>query len=158
MILEREAELDLLHGLVDGLDSTGGRVVLVRGEAGIGKSTLVDRFTEDVADRAHVLQGACDDLITPQPLGPIWDIAREEPSIAELLGTDDHRGVMDGLLDLMGRQLRPTVMVIEDTHWADEATLDVIRFVGRRVARTNGLLVLTYRVGEVDACLKDVHW
>jgi ATP/maltotriose-dependent transcriptional regulator MalT len=150
MILEREAELDLLHGLVDGLDSTGGRVVLVRGEAGIGKSTLVDRFTEDVADRAHVLQGACDDLITPQPLGPIWDIAREEPSIAELLGTDDHRGVMDGLLDLMGRQLRPTVMVIEDTHWADEATLDVIRFVGRRVARTNGLLVLTYRVGEVD--------
>lgn len=151
VFLERENELGLLHSLVDDLDSSGGRVVLVRGEAGIGKSTLVGRFTADVADQAHVLEGACDDLITPQPFGPIWDVAREEPSIAALLASDDRRGVMDGLLDLMARKLRPTIMVLEDTQWADEATLDVIRFLGRRIARTHGLLLLTYRVGEVDA-------
>jgi hypothetical protein len=57
---------------------------------------------------------------------------------------------MEALLDLLARSLRPTVLVIEDTHWADEATFDAIKYLGRRVARTNGLLILTYRDSEVD--------
>ncbi len=150
MILERESELARLAGLVEGTESAGGRVVLVRGEAGIGKSTLINRFLSDCHDRAHTLLGTCDDLLTPQPLGPIWDIARQEASLTEPLALGDRRAVMEVVLDLLSRSLRPTVLVLEDTQWADEATLDVIKFLGRRIARTNGLLILTYRDVEVD--------
>lgn len=151
MILERDVELALLRMLLNDLGSSGGRVVLVRGEAGIGKSTLVAEFVKAAAETAHVVEGTCDDLLTPQPFGPIWDIARADSSIADTLAADDRRGVMDLLLDLMSRRLRPTVVIVEDTQWADEATLDVIRFLGRRIARTNSVLILTYRSGEVDA-------
>ncbi len=150
MLLEREKELGSLVDLLAGVGSSGGKVVLVRGEAGIGKSILVREFVEGHADEAHVLFGSCDDLLTPQPLGPFWEIAREESSLGEPLEKGDRRSVMEFLLDLLSRSLRPTVLVIEDNHWADEATLDVIRYLGRRIARTNGLLVLTYRDGEVD--------
>ena len=149
MILERDAELAELAGLVDETESSGGRVVLVRGEAGIGKSTLVSQFLNDCRGRANTLLGACDDLITPQPLGSIWDIARLDSSLAQPLANGDRRAVMETLLDLLSRK-RPTVLVLEDTQWADEATLDVIKFLGRRIGRANGLLVLTYRDGEVD--------
>ena len=151
MILEREAELAKLSGLVEESASSGGRVILVRGEAGIGKSTLINWFLTEPANRAHVLMGTCDDLITPQPLGPIWDIARTDPSLLQPLSDGDRRGVMESLLDLLSRPLQPAVVVLEDTQWADEATLDVIKFLGRRIAQVNGLLILTYRDAEVDA-------
>ena len=150
MILERDAELARLTDLVDDIHPSSGRVVLLRGEAGIGKSTLIDRFLSDTAERAHILVGACDDLLTPQPLGPIWDIARNEAPLTELLSNGDRRAVMEAILDLLSRSLRPTVLVLEDTQWADEATLDLIKFLGRRIARTNSLVILTYRDAEVD--------
>ena len=78
MLLEREKELGLLAGLLAGVDTTGGKVVLLRGEAGIGKSVLVRDFVEGHGYEAHVLFGFCDDLLTPQPWGPFWDIDREE--------------------------------------------------------------------------------
>ena len=150
MLLERDRELAKLGQLLDDLDSSGGRVVLVRGEAGIGKSSLVREFTGGHADEAHVHTGSCDDLLTPQPLGPFWDFARDEPLLGELLEKGDRLRVLAAVLDLLSRSLRPSIVVIEDTHWADEATLDAIKYVGRRIARTNGLLLLTYRDGEVD--------
>ncbi len=150
MLLEREKELGMMADLLAGVGSSGGKVVLVRGEAGIGKSTLVREFIEAHADEAHVLFGFCDDLLTAQPLGPFWDVAREETSLGEVLEKSDRRAVMEALLDLLSRSLRATVLVVEDTHWADEATFDVIKYLGRRIARTNGLLLLTYRDGEVD--------
>jgi len=150
MLLEREQELGLLADLLVGVDSSGGKVVLVRGEAGIGKSALVRAFTTGHADEAHVLFGSCDDLLTPQPLAPLHDIAHDEPRLAEALADDDRSAVLATCLDLLSGSLRPNIMVFEDTHWADEATLDVIKYLGRRIARTNGLLLLTYRDGEVD--------
>ena len=150
MLLEREKELGLMADLLAGVGSSGGKVVLVRGEAGIGKSTLVREFVEAHADAAHVLFGFCDDLLTPQPLGPFWDIAREESSLSQPLENGDRWAVMGVLLDLLSRSLRPTILVVEDTHWADEATFDAIKYLGRRIETTNGLLVLTYRDGEVD--------
>ena len=150
MLLEREKELGLMADLLAGVGSSGGKVVLVRGEAGIGKSTLVREVFGGRDDEAHVLFGFCDDLLTAQPFGPFWDVAREEPSLGEVLEKGDRRGVMEALLDLLSRSLRPTVLVVEDTHWADEATFDVIKYLGRRIGGTNGLLVLTYRDGEVD--------
>jgi len=150
MLLEREEELAILEKLVAELDGTGGKVVLVRGEAGIGKSTLVASLVDSIAADMHVRAGACDDLIIPQPLGPFWDMARTEPSLVGPLGDGDRLRLMLAVLDLLSRALHPTILIIEDTHWADEATLDAIRYLGRRIARTNGLLVLTYRDGDVD--------
>ncbi|MEA1902619.1 MAG: AAA family ATPase, partial [Actinomycetota bacterium] len=150
MLLEREPELYLLAGLLDDVGSAGGKVVLVRGEAGIGKTALVREFLGRVADRAHILFGSCDDLLTARPLGPFWDMARQEPSLRDPLERGDRSGVLEATLDLLERSLRPTVFLIEDTQWADEATLDVVRYLGRRIASTHGLLLLTYRDSDVD--------
>ena len=151
MLLEREEELGLLERRLDELGRHGGGMVLVRGEAGIGKTALVRELAERSRSRAHVLVGVCDDYSTPQPLGPIWDVARNEPTVAAALTGGDRREVFEALLSLLSRALRPTLLILEDTHWADEATLDVVKFLGRRVNRTNGLVVLTYRDGDVDA-------
>ncbi|MGI9585944.1 MAG: ATP-binding protein [Acidimicrobiia bacterium] len=150
MLLERESQLELLSELVANVDSSGGRVVLVRGEAGIGKSSVVAEFIARTGQECHILFGTCDDLLTPQTLGAFWDIARDEPSLRDPVQTDRRRLVQETLLDLLCRSLRSTVLVIEDTQWADAATLDVIKFLGRRMDQTNGLMVLTYRDTEVD--------
>lgn len=150
VLLERDGELRALGELVDRLASTGGKVVLIRGEAGIGKSALVNEFADSRTEELHVYHGACDDLFIPQPLGPFWDISRVEPSLRGPLDDGDRPRLLEAVLDLLSRPLRPSIIVIEDTHWADEATLDAIKYIGRRIARTNGVLVLTYRDGEVD--------
>ena len=150
MLLEREKELDLLNGLFDELPTSGGKIVLIRGEAGIGKTSLVNSFIDGVRDIATIRVGFCDDLETPRPLGPLWDIALDESYLLEALRDSDRRRVMQETLEILSRTLRPNIVVIEDTHWSDGATLDTIKFVGRRIARTNGLLVLTYRNEEVD--------
>ena len=150
MLLEREKQLADLAAIVVGLEKSGGRVVLIRGEAGIGKTSLVDELVDRHRDTAHILIGACDDLLTPQTLGPFWDVARDEPDVEVALETDDRRRVQEAVLTLLSRRLRPTILIIEDTQWADESTLDAIRYLGRRVARTNGVILLTYRDSEVD--------
>jgi len=150
MVLEREGELGVLAGLFEGVGSSGGRTVLIRGEAGIGKTALVREFIDRHSDRAHVLVGVCDDLLTARPLGPFWDMARDEPDLLVALEADDTSRVMGTVLDLVSRSLRPTIVLIEDTQWADEATLDAITYLGRRIEQANGLVVLTYRDGEVD--------
>jgi DNA-binding CsgD family transcriptional regulator len=150
ILLERTEELGILSRLVDQLDSAGGKVVIIRGEAGIGKSALVDALARSHAEDAHVHRGTCDDLFIPQPLGPFWDMARTEPSLRGPLGDGNRPRLLQAVLDLLSRRPRPSIMVIEDSHWADEATLDAIRYIGRRVTDTNGVLILTYRDGEVD--------
>lgn len=147
---ERDAELARLRDLLAATPSSGGRVVLVRGPAGIGKSLLVRTFLDRAAGRARTWCGWCDDLATPQPLAPVHDVARASDAVATAVAHGDRRSVMDALLDLLSHPSRPTVLVFEDTQWADEATLDVITFLGRRIRRANGLLLLTYRDHEVD--------
>lgn len=149
MLLERDAELELLRSVVNGIGPSGGKVVLVRGEAGIGKSALVSELARTCGPDVRVLHGACDDLFIPMPLSPFWDVAREEPSLQQSLDDGDRPQFMRALLDAL-HGARPTLLIIEDTHWADEATLDAIRFVGRRIARASAVVVLTFRDGEVD--------
>ncbi|MEA1991227.1 MAG: LuxR C-terminal-related transcriptional regulator [Thermodesulfobacteriota bacterium] len=150
MLLERDSELGLMDGLLGEVESSGGKVILIRGEAGIGKSSLVREFIDRHSGEASIYFGSCDDLLITQPLAPFWDIARGEPSIAEPLYAANRPGVLGATLDMLSRSLRASIVVLEDTHWADEATLDAIKYLGRRIARTNGLLLLTYRDGEVD--------
>lgn len=149
MLLERETELERLNALLADPDRTGGVVVLIRGEAGIGKSALVRAFAGRAENIANWYWGYCDDLGTPRPFAPFWDLAADAPDVADALTRQDRHQVFDSLYRLLDDDLRPGVLVLEDTHWSDEATVDAIRYLGRRVARTRGLLILTYRTGEV---------
>ena len=143
-LVEREAQLDALRSTVA---SGAGRVVLVTGEAGAGKSSLVRALIAGCSQR--VLLGACDNLRTPRPLGPVLDWARvADPGLVDLIarGATPHH-VLDATLALLGRE--PTLAVIEDLHWTDDATTDLVRFLGRRIENTPSTLVLTYRPDEV---------
>lgn len=147
-LIEREPVLETLHALLEEAAQGRGRVALVRGEAGIGKTAVVGQFVSEVDD-AHILRGGCDDLMAARPLGPFWDMAFDEPRLSESLQSDDRQEAFTTVLELLTTSLRPTIMIIEDVHWADNATLDLVKFVGRRMDRTHGLLILTYRDGEV---------
>jgi DNA-binding CsgD family transcriptional regulator/tetratricopeptide (TPR) repeat protein len=149
-LLERSSALGELGGVL-AATAAGGRVVLVAGEAGIGKSALVRRFTEERSADARFLLGACDPLLTPRALGPLHDIARQTGGrLAELLASGAPReAVFAALLDELDLGSRPRVVVVEDAHWADEATLDLLVFLGRRLERTRALLLVTYRDDEV---------
>ncbi|GGO13157.1 ATP-binding protein [Micromonospora parathelypteridis] len=155
-LLERADALATLDGL---LASPGGAVALVAGEAGAGKSALVNAFA--ATTRARVLWGSCDPLLTPRALGPLHDVARQVGGVlADRLAAlhaaaeAERRGaVFDALLDEL-TDSRPgcrTVLVVEDAHWADGATLDLIAYLGRRLTRRPALLVLTLRDDEVGA-------
>ena len=149
-LLERASVLGELGGLL-AATATGGRVVLVAGEAGIGKSALVRQFTEERSADAWFLLGACDPLLTPRALGPLHDIARQTGGrLAALLAAGGPReAVFAAFLDELHLGGRPRVVVVEDAHWADEATLDLLVFLGRRIERTRALLLVTYRDDEV---------
>jgi len=152
-LLEREPHLQALTEALAHAAAGEGRVVLVGGEAGIGKTSLVDEFSRSQQKAARILWGACDALFTPRPLGPLYDIALQaQPALlARLNSGDDHRAVFSAFLLELQRSPSPTIAVLEDVHWADEATLDLIKFLGRRIQRAASLLILTYRDDEVGA-------
>ena len=149
-LLERSAELAALSEALAAVTATGeGRLVLISGEAGIGKTALVQEFTAGL-DGVRRLSGACEALTTPRPLGPLHDIAAET---AGALAAALERGASPGeaLTPLLAELRSPTVLVLEDLHWADEATLDVLRLLGRRVASVPALVIGTHRdVGAAD--------
>jgi len=149
-LLERDAFLDSLAGYADEALLGQGRVVLLGGEAGVGKTALLEAFQE-LMPAARWAWGACDDLSTPRPLGPIYDVARD-------LGGGLHDALKQGaareelfeaLLAALGAGDELTVVVIEDLHWADAATLDLLKQVARRLTTTRVLLLLSYRDDEL---------
>lgn len=151
---ERSAELDQLDDLLR-QSARGGRIAVVAGEAGIGKSALVTEFTQRRNTAARVLWGACDRLVTPRAMGPIHDIGRQAGgALADQLSAgagpeDIFTAFLDELSGPVQRQ-RP-VVVLEDVHWADEATLDLLVLLGRRIGRMSAVLIMTYRDDEVAA-------
>lgn len=151
-LLEREALLDALDVALAAAE-TQGRLVLVAGEAGIGKSSVVARFAERHAGAGRVLVGACDPLLTPRALGPLHDVARQLGGrLAALLARGDAREeLFAALLDELDRPGPPRVLVVEDVHWADEATLDLLLLLARRVRHVRALVVVTFRDDELAA-------
>jgi len=119
-----------------------------RGEAGIGKTALLREFCARQRDM-RVLWGGCDDLFTPRPLAPLYDIARQCPGgLLEAVGSGAGReSIFTAALDEL--EQTPTLVVFEDMHWADEATLDLLKFLGRRIQRTRSILAASYRDDEV---------
>lgn len=150
-LLERSAQLDLLHRLLRAAADRHGRLLLLGGEAGVGKSALLRRFAADAQESARVLVGACDPLSTPRPLGPLVDVAADlGPEPDRLLTNAAPRAMLfRAVLAALAGGPRATCFVIEDVHWADEATLDLLRYLGRRAEATRALVVATYRDDEV---------
>jgi DNA-binding CsgD family transcriptional regulator/tetratricopeptide (TPR) repeat protein len=145
-LVERESALAQLAGHARQARAGEGGLVLVAGEAGVGKTALLERLARDLPD-ARWSWGACDGLFTPRPLGPLFDVAAQLGGpLAELCRAGAGR---DELFSALLRQVsEPGVLdlvVIEDVHWADEATIDLLRFLGRRLKTAPALLIASYR-------------
>lgn len=149
-LVERQDQLDLLRDAFDRAREGLGSAILIAGEAGIGKTSLIRAFQTELGDTARVLIGACEDLLASRPLGPFRDILRSADVEAPSLNEPEHRdSYLESMLDLMSRSLQPAVVVVEDAHWADDGSLDMIRYLGRRVEDMPALLVITYRTEAV---------
>ena len=149
-LLERESQQRLLADTLVQTSSGKGRIALVSGEAGIGKTSLILSFVQKYRRGYQVFWGACDPLFTPRPLGPLYDIVRALPDLADMLNSGANwLTISSALLEAL-KSPAPCIIVFEDIHWADEATLDLLKFLGRRIEQTHALLVLTYRDDEVD--------
>ncbi len=143
-LLERK---QCLADLADWLDSAarhGGCIALVAGEAGIGKTALLQEFARRQST-VRVLWGACDALFTPRPLAPLHDIARQIQGrlLATVTSAASPNVIFPAALDEFERMR--SLVVFEDVHWADEASLDLLKYLGRRIQRTKTLLVASYR-------------
>jgi DNA-binding CsgD family transcriptional regulator len=151
-LLEREPELQALADTLDDARAGRGRLVLVFGEAGVGKTALVNRFCTDAGDGTRALRGVCDPLFTPRPLGPLLEIAEGaggalETAVRTAAGSHD---VVAALIEEL-RANAPAILVLEDAHWADEATLDVLKLVSRQLESVPAVVVVSYRDDELDA-------
>jgi DNA-binding CsgD family transcriptional regulator/tetratricopeptide (TPR) repeat protein len=151
-LLERDSPLKDLEESLHEATAGRGRVALVSGEAGIGKTALVEEFLAGHRAQVRVLRGQCDALFTPQPLAPLHDIAWQAGGeLLELIRSADGRlAVFSALLRELQAGQKATVLVFEDIHWADAATLDLITYLGRRIRPLPTLILLTYRDDELD--------
>ena len=148
-LLERDDALAALHGAYSESRIGSGSFAFVGGEAGIGKTALVRAFCDSVRGSGRILEGACDPLFTPRPLGPLEQVAAlTGGALAIAVADGSVREIADVLADELDST--PTVLVLEDLHWADEATFDLLRMLGRLVADSSSLVVVTYRDDELD--------
>src|SRR5262245_14237878 len=172
-LVERSSALADLRKWNDEVQAGSGRLVLISGEAGVGKTSLLTEFVASHPEgtrgvRPRVLWSACDTLATPRPLGPLADIASAFGGKVEaLLRSDDpavpvsdhsagadpsgvSRDLLFGdLLERLGDQSRSWIVVVEDLHWADDATLDLLRYLARRIHKVRVLILGSYREDEI---------
>lgn len=155
-LLEREVYLNVMNRIYNDIKGTGGHTLFIAGEAGIGKTSLIKEFINHVDNKSHILSGGCDALFTPRPLGPLFDISPNlSADFQRILKSNANRSALFNafLEELKGRN-HTTILVFEDVHWADEATLDLIKFFSRRVILVNCLFIVTYRDDEIDSDLR----
>jgi len=150
-LLERQSQLDELAQHLRERAGGAGKIVFVSGEAGAGKSSLVEKFSQQVPRGTHVLWGHSDALQTSRVLGPVNELIA---GLSLLPDTPREPGMArEQLFSRLFERLSPphpaVVVVLEDLHWADEATLDFVRFLGRRIQRTRCLFIGTYRDDEL---------
>ena len=144
-LLERGEELAALESVVETARDGRGQLVLVAGEAGIGKTSLVRALRERLGDRAAFLLGACEPLSVPVPLAPLRELVGADASASH---GEDALAVARSVLGAL-RARAPAVAVLEDAHWADPATVDVLRLLARRVEDAGIVVIVTYRDDEL---------
>jgi predicted ATPase len=142
-LLERDGVLAELRDALAKAAAGRGRLALVTGEAGVGKTAVVQAFCNELDRNVRVFTGACDPLFTPRPLGPFADIA--DDAGGELAAVLERQGSAHDLASALlaeANAWRPAIFVLEDVHWADEATLDVLRLLARKIERARVSAIL----------------
>src|SRR3954464_3765652 len=151
-LLERDAVLAALHEYADDARRGDGRMVLVAGEAGVGKTALVEGLRDSLDGASNKAGargrgGSCEGSFTPRPLGPVYDVAAQLGG--ELARACDEEAskqqIFRALLDELASSDTLTVLCLEDVHWADAATLDLLRYLAARLRQSRAMLVVTYR-------------
>jgi hypothetical protein len=152
-LVERDAELHQLTAAVSSaVDEGRGAVVLISGEAGAGKSALIHAFLDGPRPGVTAVVGRCDDLLAPRSLGPFRDMAADNADLATALASDRPDDTLSALLRVFAAQ--PSIVVVEDVHWADDATLDAIRYLARRIPGLPAVLILTFRETGIDPTIR----
>src|SRR5664279_684493 len=151
-LIERTGFLTSLRSQFEKTVGGEGHSVFISGESGIGKTSLVKAFCNEIKNEATIYTGTCDALFTPRPLAPLYDIAWHiRNDFWEDINTiEDRAGLFTRFLHEFSKQ-QQVVLIFEDIHWADEATLDFIKFFTRRITQTSCLFILTYRDNEIHA-------
>ncbi len=151
LLVEREVLLGELAGITSEAGRGRGKIVLLSAEAGGGKTTVLNALRRASADTHCWVWGGCDALITPRPLGPVHDMAEAlgPQVVAHLNEPSEPSQLFKSVLDGLEQMPLPTLLVFEDVHWADHATLDLIKFLGRRIAFLNLVLLASFRDDEV---------
>jgi DNA-binding CsgD family transcriptional regulator/tetratricopeptide (TPR) repeat protein len=148
-LIERDSQLRTLNEVVAGSAQAGG-LVLLSGEAGYGKTSLLGVFTEGLDHRYRILTAVCEPVGIPAAFAPLFDLLEEFPDELrrDIRSGKGRPAVYAGMLDLIKNDR--IILVFEDVHFADEATLGMIRYLGRRIVSTSSTLILTYRPEELD--------
>ena len=151
-LIERDDFLASLHNGFRRAAAAEGHCFFIIGEAGIGKTSLVKVFLKEIEDDSIEYIGACDSLFTPRPLAPLYDLALQinEDWVDKIHSISSRAELFTKFVQVLTHKQRPVVVVFEDIHWADEATLDFIKFFARRISRTKCLFVLTSRDDEIN--------
>lgn len=148
-LVEREGQLDSLAEML-AASAHRGSVALVSGEAGYGKTSLVNSFLERIDHRYRVLSTSCEPIGIPAAFAPLFELFDNLPEELrrDLRSGSGRPAVYAGVLDLIKNDR--IVLIFEDIHWADEATLGLVRYLGRRVEATTSCVIITYRSEELD--------
>ncbi|WP_425408138.1 helix-turn-helix transcriptional regulator [Hyphococcus sp.] len=149
MFIERKKDLHKILSLHERAVAGRGGIALICGEAGIGKTSLLLAMRERIDGDHAVYWGGCEALFTPRPLGPLRDM--------EGRFTEDIRAMMQNggrstklFSEISDSFEKGAVLIVEDIHWADFATLDFLRFIGRRVSEIPILVIVSFRPDELE--------
>jgi len=152
-LIERDEFLASMQRVYEDMQSGEGHCIFVNGEAGIGKTSLVKAFCRELESGCNIFLGTCDALFTPRPLAPLYDILLQMPKGFPDIGSEmtDQTAFFTSFLQELNNQKDSSLIVFEDIHWADEATLDFIKFLARRITHLRCLFILTYRDEEIHS-------
>jgi DNA-binding CsgD family transcriptional regulator/tetratricopeptide (TPR) repeat protein len=152
MLLERDQQLTELKRYLDEARQGRGRLVFLSGEAGAGKTTLIEAFSAELGRQTPIAIVSCDGIGMPGPFGPLFDVAEAlGPQVRKVLHEQAPQdAIYRAVLTAFRETPVPGVMVGEDAHWSDEATLNLVRFLGRRIGSTRMLMVITFREEDIE--------
>lgn len=149
-LIEREDSLSKLKKGFDQAKTGRGHCFFVLGESGIGKSVLIKEFLTSIDGECESYIGACDSFFTPRPLAPVIDLAMQlNTGWKESIDFSASRiELFTYFVNALNQKKKTVVIVFEDIHWADEATIDFIKFLSRRITRSGCMFILTCKNNE----------
>ena len=167
IIVGREQSRTRLRAALARLTKDVGGLILLAGEAGIGKTTLATELAGMAARQSMlVLTGYCYDQITSPPFGPWIEILgsyspagnlpelpltlRDTNAVQNLRSQEALFLEVREFIDAISWEM-PLVLILEDLHWSDRASLELLRYVSRRLETKRVLIIASYRVDEVAA-------